>query len=156
VATVGIVRACQKNENGTANLLLQGLCRVEILAIAGDVPYRRVSVRALASEVGASVAENHALRDELARLIGVKLKLAHAGGHEMANFLGTVEDPETFVDIAAFSLCEDTRLKQKLLETLDVHRRLELLRGRLQADIEEHRLRRKLQGRLPDDRIPHN
>src|SRR6266498_3423213 len=28
VAGVGIVRACQKNDNGTSNLLLQGLCRV--------------------------------------------------------------------------------------------------------------------------------
>ena len=33
IASVGIVRACQKNENGTSNLLLQGLCRVEIAEI---------------------------------------------------------------------------------------------------------------------------
>src|SRR5687768_18466596 len=30
IASVGIVRACQKNDNGTSNLLLQGLCRVAI------------------------------------------------------------------------------------------------------------------------------
>src|SRR5262245_9906724 len=29
IATLGLVRACQKNENGTSNLLLQGLSRVE-------------------------------------------------------------------------------------------------------------------------------
>src|SRR5436305_5256565 len=33
VASVGIIRACQKNDNGTSNLLLQGLCRVEIVKI---------------------------------------------------------------------------------------------------------------------------
>jgi ATP-dependent Lon protease len=156
VATVGIVRACQKSENGTSNLLLQGLCRVEIIGIASDVPYRVIRVRALSSEGGATEMENQALRGELARLIGVKLRLAASGAREISEFLKSVDDPEVFVDIAAFSICEDVRLKQTLLETLDVHRRLELLRHRVWADIEDLKLRRKLQGRLPDDQIPHN
>lgn len=156
VATVGIVRACQKSESGTSNLLLQGLCRVEVLGIASDVPYRVIRVRALASETGASEQENQVLRGELARLIGVKLRLAARGARELLDFLKSVEDPEVFADIAAFSVCEDPRLKQKLLETLDVHRRLEMLRRRVRADIEELKLRRKLQGRLPDDQIPRN
>src|SRR4051812_30825671 len=33
VASVGIVRACQKSEDGTSKLLLQGICRVEIVSI---------------------------------------------------------------------------------------------------------------------------
>ena len=126
VASVGIIRACQKNDNGTSNLLLQGLCRVEIVKIVRDEPYRRIQVRALSSEAGASAVENLALRRELSRLLSLKLKLDATGSGEMAAFLTTVEDPEAFVDIAAFSLCEDTFLKQKLLETLDVHRRLTL------------------------------
>jgi Lon protease-like protein len=156
IAAVGIVRACQKHENGTSNLLLQGLCRVEIVAIATDEPYRKIRIKALASEAGATNEENQALRGELARLIGVKLKLAASGASEMAAFLKTIEDPEIFADIAAFSLCEDVGLRQRLLETLDVHRRLVLLRGRFRSDISELKLRHKLQGRLPDDQIPHN
>ena len=31
IATAGVVRACQKNDNGTSDLLLQGLCRVEVV-----------------------------------------------------------------------------------------------------------------------------
>src|SRR6185503_6830849 len=120
IATVGIIRACQKNDNGTSNLLLQGLCRVEIVSIVGDEPYRRIRVRALSSREGAPAEENKALRRELSRLLNIKQKLAAAGSNEMTTFLKTVEDPEAFVDIAAFSLCEDGALKQKLLETLDV------------------------------------
>jgi Lon protease-like protein len=158
VASVGIIRACQKNDNGTSNLLLQGLCRVEILAIVRDEPYRRIRIRALASEAGATAGENQALRRELSRLLNVKLKLAAAGvgSGEMAAFLKTVEDPEAFVDIAAFSLCEDSGLKQKLLETLDVHRRLELFTHGVRTEIEALKVRRKLQGRLPDERICEN
>lgn len=160
VASVGIVRACQKNENGTSNLLLQGLCRVAIEKIVRDEPYRRIRIRALASAPGGTEDENQTLRRELSRLLNLKLKLAATGkgtgSGEMAAFLKTVEDPEAFVDIAAFSLCDDPPLKQKLLETLDVHRRLELFGNQLRLDIESLKLRRKLQGRLTDDHISDN
>jgi Lon protease-like protein len=156
IATVGIIRACQKNENGTSNLLLQGLCRVEITAIVRDEPYRRIGVRALMSQPGASDDENQHLRKELTRLLNLKSKLAAVRSNEITAFLKTVEDPEAFVDIAAFSLCEDTPLKQKLLETLNVHRRLELFGARLRTEIEALKLRHKLQGRLSDDQISDN
>ena len=156
IASVGIVRACQKNDNGTSNLLLQGLARVEIAGIVSDEPYRRIRVRALASQPGASDDENQLLRRELSRLLNLKLKLAAEGSREIAAFLKTVDDPEAFVDIAAFSLCENSALKQKLLETLDVHHRLELFSRQLRREVEELELRHKLQGRLPDDRISEN
>lgn len=162
VATVGIVRACQKNDNGTSNLLLQGLCRVEITRIISDDPYRRIQVRALSSQAGGTELENQILRRELSRLLNLKQKLVAKGESrpsgcgEMTAFLKTVEDPEAFVDIAAFSLCEDPGLKQRLLETLDVHRRLELFGERLRREIELLKLRRKLQGPLTEDQISHN
>jgi Lon protease-like protein len=156
IASVGIVRACQKNDNGTSHLLLQGLCRVEIAAIVADEPYRRIRVRALTSQSGASAGESDRLRTELARLLTLKLRLTAAGTSEMAAFLKTVGDPGAFVDIAAFSLCENAVLKQKLLETLDVRRRLEIFSRHLRSEIEALTLRRKLQGRLPDDRLADN
>ena len=115
---------------------------------------RSVSVRA--SAAGATGEENQALRLELARLISVRSKLGAGGAAEMAAFLTTVEDPEAFVDIAAFSLCEDAALKQKLLETLDVHERLRLFGRRLRVEIAGLKLRRRLQGRLSDDQISGN
>ena len=156
VASVGIVRACQKNADGTSNLLLQGLCRVEVLGIVTDQPFRRIRVRALPSEPVADPAENTRLRVELARLIALKQKFGAPVPAEMAEFLRTVEDPEVFIDLAAFSLCENTGLKQKLLETLDVRRRLELFARQLRGEIDALRLRRKLQGGLPDERISDN
>ena len=156
VASVGIVRACQKNANGTSNLLLQGLCRVELLAIITDEPYRRIRVRPLPSEPVSNPDENIRLRVELARLIALKQKFGAPVSSEMAEFLQTVEDPEVFIDLAAFSLCEDAALKQKLLETLDVRSRLQLFARRLRGEIEALRLRRTLQGGLPDDRISDN
>lgn len=156
VVGIGIVRACQKNDNGTSNLLLQGLCRAENDGVVCEEPYRRIRIRALTSEPGATAGENERLRAELARLIGLKLKLADTEAAELTAFLRTVADPETFVDLAAFNLCENPVLKQTLLETLDVSRRFELFNRELRRDIEQIKLRRKLQGGLADDRISDN
>jgi len=156
IATVGIVRACQKNDNGTSNLLLQGLARVEILSITREEPYRTIRVRALASAQGAEPDENLRLRTGLARLITLKQRLGGTIPADFARFLRTVEDPETFVDLAAFSLCESPQLKQKLLETLDVHQRLHLFAQHLRSEIEALKLRRKLQGNLSDESISDN
>jgi len=156
IASVGIIRACQKNDDGTSNLLLQGLCRVEIVHVVGEEPYRRIQVRALTSVSGDPTDENGSLRLDLLRLLKLRLKQGAAMSTEMTDFMQTVEDPEVFVDLAAFGLCDDARLKQRLLETLDVHRRLSLFKSYLENEIATIRLRRKLQGGLADDRISHN
>ncbi len=159
VATVGLVRACQKTDNGTSNLLIQGLCRIEIAGIITDEPYRRIRVRALTSEPRTHGEDYVVLRRELSRLLVLKHKLASrgpAGFGAMATFLKNVDDPEAFVDIAAFSLCDDPRLKQKLLETLDVRNRFNLFSARVRSEITLLQLRRKLQGRLSDEQISEN
>lgn len=155
IATVGIVRACQKNDNGTSNLLLQGLARVEVQEIVQEEPYRSARIRALASEPGAETEENVRLRTSVARLLTLKQRLG-GGASEFTRFLKTVEDPETFVDLAAFSLCDSPALKQRLLETLDVHERLVIFGQHLRLEIDSLKLRRKLQGNLSDDEIANN
>jgi ATP-dependent Lon protease len=156
IATLGIVRACQGNDDGTSNLLLQGLARVEVQSIVGEHPYRRIRIKALASQPGAETDENFRLRIRLARLITTKQRLSGTVSNEFTRFLKTVEDPEIFADLAAFNICEDPRLKQKLLETLDVHKRLELLNHHLRIEVDALKLRKILQGDLPDDRITTN
>lgn len=156
IASMGIIRACQENKDGTSNLLLQGLARVEIRAILRDHPYRVVHIRALASQPGADETENLKLRSRLSRLITTRQRLKGDASNELGRFLKTVTDPEIFVDLAAFSFCENPRLKQTLLETLDIHKRMELLSANVRSDIESIKLRKLLQGELADDDIAGN
>jgi Lon protease-like protein len=156
VASVGIIRACQKNANGTSDLIVQGLARIAVVGIVSENPYRRIRVRALASSAGGSPDENVTLRNRLARLLKLKARLGERGPKGIDKLLETVSDPETFVDIAAFSFCENPAVKQKLLETLDVRHRLELFSRQVRAEIESLKLRRRLQGRLPDSSIGDN
>jgi len=156
IATLGIVRACQKSDDGTSNLLLQGLARVKIVRIVREEPYRVVRIRALTSSPGAATEENDRLRQNLGKLLHTKQRLGGSIPREFTQFLKTVSDPETFVDLAAATLCDDSVLKQKLLETLNVHARLQLYSTRLRRDIDTLKLEHKLQGHLPDDHIERN
>jgi ATP-dependent Lon protease, bacterial type len=156
VATVGVVRACQEREDGTSNLLLQGLARVEVSEILSEEPYRRIRIRALPSAPGASEEENARLRDRLSRLLGTRLRLGGEGPSELTKFLRSIDDPETFVDLATFNLCSDARLKQRILETLDIRQRIELLSEWARREVESLRLRKTLQGRLADEDISNN
>jgi len=156
IASAGIIRASQTDADGTSNLLLQGLCRVEFTGILREHPYRVVSARPLATTAGATDDENAGLRQALLRLLARRQKLGAPAAAEMAAILRTVADPAVFVDLAAFGCCNDAGVKQTLLETLDTHRRLRLLAARIRAEIDSLKLRRKLQGSLGDEAIPNN
>ena len=156
VASVGIIRACQKGENDTSNLLLQGICRVEVKAIVQEQPYRIIAVQPITTSAGLHHAELEVLRGEVMRLLNLRRRLGTPAPKGMTRFLESIEDIDTFADLAVFNLCEDSVIKQQLLETLETGRRLRLFAASLKSEIEAQRLRRKLQGRLPDDGIVNN
>jgi ATP-dependent Lon protease len=156
VATVGLVRACHHNPNGTANLLLQGVARVAVLSITSEEPYRLIRVNKLTSAPSADADADRRQRTELAHLLADRQDLGGPGPGGFLKFLRTVDDPGAFADLAAFTLCDDANLKQRLLETLEVPARLRLLAAHFARETEALRLARRLQGDLSDDDIARN
>jgi len=156
IASLGIIRACQKAENDTSNLLLQGICRVEVKAVVREAPYRIIAVKPITTTAGTHHAELEVLRLEVMRLLNLRRRLGTPVPKGMTQFLESIDDIDTFADIAVFNLCDDSALKQQLLETLETRRRLQLFATALKAEIEDQRLRRKLQGHLPDEHIADN
>ena len=156
IASIGIVRACQKGDNDTSNLLLQGICRVKVKKIVREEPYRIIAVQPIATTAGTHQAELEVLRVEVMRLLNLRRRLGTPAPKGMTQFLESIDDIDTFADIAVFNLCDDCAIKQQLLETLETRRRLQLFAAALRTEIEAQRLRRKLQGHLPDDSIADN
>lgn len=156
IATAGIVRACNLNPDGTSNLLLQGLTRVECLGVVSEEPYRTVRIQALASEKEASGDRSQRLRRRVERLISLRRQLGGETPNGFTQFLRSVEDPEAFIDLAVFTLCPNPAFKQRLLETLDVEQRLQLYGDSLRQEIDKMTLQKKLQGRLANEDIDRN
>lgn len=156
IAGLGVVRACHENPDGTSNLVLQGVARVRCRAVLSEEPYRRCAIDVLPTAPGALVTE---LRRQRLALIHQLDELRTLGGPvstDALRFLRSLREPETFLDVAAFTLCQDVMEKQRLLEELDTAARFSRFLRHLRAESARLRLARKLQGELPDDKIMRN
>ncbi len=123
---VGVVRACVANDDGTANLVLQGVSRVEFLTWQEDSPYPKATVKPLDS-TNSSEASSNALRKEILSLI---TRIADSGipiPDQLHTSLSQVEDFDLFSDMAAACLVGDAAVRQRLIEELDSTHRLEVL-----------------------------
>jgi Lon protease-like protein len=156
IATAGIVRVCQKNGNGTSNLLVQGLCRIELMHIVREEPYRRVEVRPLVSKAVPTGADALRMKEKLVRLVALRQKLGAPVPPEIMELLRAVYDVENLVDLTAYNLCESAPVKQRLLETLDTKLRFDLLVQQMRTEIESLKLQKKVQGAVSDEDIARN
>lgn len=156
IATAGIVRACNLNDDGTSNLLLQGLVRVDSIGIVREDPYRVIRVEPLSPDASDDSPDRKRLRRRIERLISMRRQLGAPTPDGFVQFLQTVDDIDAFVDLAAFTLCPDPRLKQRLLETLNTTERLKVYGEALRIEVERLALDRKLQGLLDDEDISNN
>jgi ATP-dependent Lon protease len=156
IAGLGVIRACHENADGTSNLVLQGVARVRCRAVLGEEPYRRCAIEVLSTAPGAAPTELKRQRLALLHQLNEWRELGGPVSADAMRFLRTLSEPETFLDLAAFTLCQDTLEKQRLLEELDTAARYSRFLRHLRAESARLRLARKLQGKLRDDQISGN
>jgi len=156
IAGLGVIRACHENADGTSNLVLQGVARVRCRAILSEDPYRRCAIDVLISEPGAVVAELRRQRLALLHQLGEWRELGGPVSTDAIRFLRSLREPEAFLDLAAFTLCQDTLEKQRLLEELDTAARYSRFLRHLRAESARLKLARKLQGSLKDEDVSRN
>jgi len=156
VAGLGIIRACHENADGTSNLVLQGIARVRCRKILSEEPYRRCAIDVLPTAPGAIAAELRRQRLALLHQLTEWRELGGPVSTDAIRFLRSLREPETFLDMAAFTLCQDTLEKQRLLEELDTAERFARFLRHLRSESAQLRLARQLQGKLRDDDIAKN
>jgi Lon protease-like protein len=126
VAGVGLIRACVGNEDGTSNLVLQGLTRVRLLDLVQDQPFRIAKVELLQPNRG-NVIEAEALCAKVKELCAHIQKL---GLHLPANLMeqiDRIDEPDILADVVAAAFINEARPRQQLLEISGVPERLRLL-----------------------------
>jgi ATP-dependent Lon protease len=156
VAGLGMVRACHENADGTSNLILQGVARVRCREILTEEPYRRCAIEVLSTAPGAEGPELKRQRLALLHQLDELRELGGPVSDDAVRFLRTLREPEMFLDVAAFTLCQDALEKQRLLEELDTAARYSRFLRHLRAESARLRLARKLQGGLKDEDVSRN
>ncbi len=158
VAGLGLIRASVARKDGTSNLVLQGLARVELTATVRYKPYRVHRIRALESTATDSVAVD-ALTVKVLELVSERLEQGFELPIHVLKKLGQLEDidpenlppdfalkqgieilaklnnPEQIADLVSGTLLSSPLERQFLLETVDLESRLKHLIHFLMAEI---------------------
>ena len=126
IAGVGEVVMAHELPDGRFNLVVRGHTRVRIdEELASDRPYRLVSATVLPD---VPVADRREVRDAeqaLRVLIGQLADAIPEGGEPLRQIVAGLETPDALANVAAAELIADVSVRQRLLETRDVGRRLE-------------------------------
>jgi Lon protease-like protein len=126
VAGVGLIRACVGNDNGTSNLVLQGLARVRLICWTQEKPFRKAKIEVAKSVLGNPVkadALSEKVKEFCVRIekIGVPLP------PNLMDHLKQIDSPEILSDVVAASFVGEAFQRQQLLEAYEVCERLRLL-----------------------------
>ena len=134
IAGVGEVVMAHELPDGRFNLVVRGHTRVRIdEELASDRPYRLVSATVLPD---VPVADRREVRDAeqaLRVLIGQLADAIPEGGEPLRQIVAGLETPEALANVAAAELIADVSVRQRLLETRDVGRRLERVTAEIVA-----------------------
>jgi len=157
MGTLGIVRASHENPDGTSNLALQGIVRIRLLDITQENPYRLIRAEpcVIEEKVDNKLA-NARSRKIIINLLSEQPELTNGLPEEYMQFLYSLKQPSSFLDVAIHSLCRCPRMKQRLLETLSIRDRFDLFKKFLQRERLKLDLFNKLQGSTRDSEISLN
>ena len=134
IAGAGLVRACIRNDDGTSNLILQGVCRVRFTGWEQLSPYRIAQVEELRSDEG-----NHdELESKVTQLHALCARFKEQGielPSQFEAYLNQITNIGVITDLVASTLVADSRVRQMLLEEVEIPRRLEKLLAGLRAQL---------------------
>ncbi|KAF0095681.1 MAG: ATP-dependent Lon protease [Puniceicoccaceae bacterium 5H] len=156
VGTVGIIRASYLQPDGTSNLVLHGVARVEIQGIVREQPYRVARIAPLQSQYSVTLQAARQMQEEAVQIIREEPALQSEAPEELLDCLAKVEDPATFADLAASTFCEDACLRQDILNSIEVGKRYDILLNFLRQESHRRNIQSLLQGRTRDDEIERN
>jgi Lon protease-like protein len=126
VGGIGLVRACVAEEDGTSNLILQGLARVRFGTLVQAGPFRMAEVREFASDCP-NLVEAEALGT---KVVEICTKFHEEGRDlpaELVQKLRHVNNPELLADIVTQNFLLEPMQQQRLMEEASVSERMRLL-----------------------------
>lgn len=126
VAGVGLVRACVGREDGSSNLVLQGLARVRFRGFTRTDPYyvaRIEEIPSIPAEPPAADALAAKARELCQRFKERDLELPA----QLEQYLAQIHEPGVLADVIANTFVGNAMERQRLLEQAEEGRRLRLL-----------------------------
>ena len=151
--TVGV--ACSilklfKLPDGNQSIIVHGLTRFRLLSIESNEPFAMGRIEVL-EETMPTGTEIEALVASVRQQANRVIELSPNTPDEAAQVLNSIQLPSALADFLAANLQADSTDKQKLLEELDVEKRLGLIAGRLATQLDVLELQSKIQTQVKEN-----
>ncbi|MCS1351471.1 endopeptidase La [Mechercharimyces sp. CAU 1602] len=148
LGTIAKVRQMLKLPNGTIRVLVEGLHRARIVEYEDSDSHYSVRVEELSHEEEDVELDLEALMRTVLDHFEEYLRLSKKVSPETYSAVSDIDEPGRLADVIAAHLPLKIPEKQKLLETLDIEKRLELLLDTLNDEREVLELEKKISQRV--------
>ncbi len=148
VGTVAQVLQLLKLPDGTIKVLVEGLERARVDTMSDENGALMATASLVASTASREAREVDAIARTLLSLFEQYIKANRKLPPELLQTLSAIDDPGKLADTVAAHLGVRLVDKQKLLETLDVGDRLELLVGLVDGELDVQQMEKRIRGRV--------
>jgi len=151
LGTLAVVHKVVKMPNQSLFVFAEGLERVRVRDFSQLTPFMRATVDTVAEIAPEKNAQIEALQRNVLTLFQQIVAGSPTLSDELSTVAMNIEEPGRLVDFIASSLPSlSTSDKQDVLETPDVHVRLEKINQHLAKELEVQQLRNKIQSEVQD------
>src|SRR5438067_3222244 len=145
VGTLAKVHKTVKMPNGNVVIFLEGLQRIQVLELIGLRPFLQARVQPEPDIIGESNTELEALQRNVQELFRDVVSHSPQLSDDLQSVAMNIDDPGRLTDFIAGTLPSlSTLLRQELIETPSVRKRLESLIRELSKELEVLELRSKI------------
>jgi len=145
IGTAAVVRQMAAPGSDTVMVVLEGLERIAIIDIVQTRPFLRARVRRLASERPLIDSIYNASRWNLLEAFQEMVQLSSVLPDELASVARSIADDSALTDMIGSALVEtQPALRQDILATLNVRRRIDKLNEVIARELENLKIREKL------------
>ena len=121
-STAGLLRACVMNNDGTANLIIEGVKKIKIINVENNKPYKVGEVQTLETTIN-DFQKIQSSTDQLKTILIANYsdRVDPNIGMQLNQILKNLESPEDTLNFAAQNFISHQEISQKLLslESLD-------------------------------------
>ena len=151
IGTVAMILKLSKMEDEKAQLLIQGLNRFRVVDFLKNREYMHASISVLKSRNTDRNKENRALMSNIVDQYGKIVDLSPGLPPEMGQMVKTIQEPSALADMVASTINAPVHEKQKVIELLDVTRRLKKVTRLANDQLEILEMGSKIQNQVRED-----
>ncbi|HSG91823.1 MAG TPA: LON peptidase substrate-binding domain-containing protein, partial [Pseudomonadales bacterium] len=147
VGTVSTILQLLKLPDGTVKVLVEGGFRARVNRLEDDPQYLRADVEEL-TEPKISSREAEGLTRSVMTQFEQYVQLSKKVPQEVLTSLSSIEEPGRLVDTIAAQLALKIDEKQKVLETVELDKRIEQLLALMEGEIDLFQMEKRIRGRV--------